>query len=269
MAVRYATRKRFPGAFFVLLAQLVLSALSLSPAFAVVADCGPPGRGSDATVARVIDGDTLELGDGRRVRLIGINTPELGHGRRPDQPLARAARDRLAELVGSPSRHGATGVTLHFGAERRDRHGRWLAHVSRGGRSVERELTRVGLAYHVALPPNLALAPCLREDERAARRAHLGLWSPAQPGPVASRAVAQGGYQRIRGRVERVAFADAWWIQFAGDFTAVIYPEHQRWWDRETLSGWRGQTIEVRGWVYSARGGGWRMKLPTPDARLP
>lgn len=264
MTIRDAPGKRFPGAFFVLAIQLLLA-----PSPSAAADCALPGRGSDATVARILDGDTLELGDGRRVRLIGVNTPELGHGRGPDQPLARAARDRLAELVGSPGRHGAAGVTLHFGAERRDRHGRWLAHVSRGGRSIERELTRAGLAYHVAMPPNLALAPCLREDERAARRARLGLWSAAQPGPVASQAIAQGGYQRVRGRVERVVFADAWWIQFAGDFTAVIYPEHQDWWDRKTVSGWRGQTIEVRGWVYPARRGGWRMKLPTPDARLP
>ena len=140
---------------------------------------------------------------------------------------------------------------------------------SRHGRSVERELTREGLAYHAAIPPNLALAPCLRPDERAARSAGLGLWHAALPGPVASPAVAAGGYQRVRGRVERVAFADAWWVEFAGGFTAVIYPEHQRWWDRETLSGWRGRTIEVRGWVYAARRGGWRMRLPTPDARLP
>ncbi|GMU45774.1 MAG: hypothetical protein AMXMBFR26_05560 [Porticoccaceae bacterium] len=264
MTVRDAPGKRFPGAFFVLLCQLLLAP---SPSSAL--DCALPGQGSGATVARVLDGDTLDLTDGRRVRLIGVNAPELGHGRGPDQPLARAARERLAELVGSPGRQGATEVTLHFGTERRDRHGRWLAHVSRDGRSVERELTREGLAYHAAIPPNLALAPCLRADERAARSAGLGLWHAALPGPVASTAVAAGGYQRVRGRVERVAFADAWWVEFAGGFTAVIYPEHQRWWDREALSGWRGRTIEVRGWVYAARRGGWRMRLPTPDARLP
>ncbi len=263
MTVRDAPGKRFPGAFFVLLCQLLLAP---SPSSAL--DCAMPGQGSGATVARVLDGDTVDLTDGRRVRLIGVNAPELGHGQGPDQPLARAARDRLAELLGIRGRQGAAAVTLHPGTERRDRHGRWLAHISVAGRSVERELTREGLAYHVAVPPNLALAPCLREDERAARSAGRGLWNPALPGPVASAAVSAGGYQRVRGQVERVAFADAWWIQFAGGFTAVIYPEHQRWWDRETLAGWRGQIVEVRGWVYPARGG-WRMRLPTPDARLP
>lgn len=258
-----ALGKRIPRAFFVLLTPLLMTSF-----LAQAANCVPRGPGSSAIVARIIDGDTLDLTDGRRVRLIGINAPELGHGRAPDQPLARAAREQLAELVAVGGRSDTPTVTLYFGAERRDRHGRWLAHVSRGGRSVERELTRDGLAYHVAIPPNLVLAPCLRDDERAARSAGRGLWNPALPGPVASAAVAAGGYQRVRGRVERIAFADAWWIEFAGGFTAVIYPEHQRWWDRETLSGWRGQTIEVRGWVYPARRGGWRMKLPTPDARL-
>lgn len=257
-----ALGKRIPRAFFVLLAPLLMTS---SPGLA--ADCAPAGPGSSATVARIIDGDTLDLTDGRRVRLIGINAPELGHGRAPDQPLARAARERLAELVAVGGRSDTPTVTLYSGAERRDRHGRWLAHVSRDGHSVERELIRAGLAYHVAIPPNLALAPCLRDDERAARHARLGLWSAAQP--VASEAIQGGGYQRVRGRVERVAFADAWWIEFAGGFTAVIYPEHQPGWERATLSGWRGQTIEVRGWVYPARRGGWRMKLPTPDARLP
>lgn len=236
---------------------------------AVALECPLPGAGEPVAVARVIDGDTLGLVDGRSVRLIGIDTPELGHGRRPDQPLARAARDRLAELLGLPEGGGTTKVMLHPGMEAQDRHGRTLAHVRLDGRSPERTLVREGLAYHVAMPPNLALAPCLREDERLARSAGLGLWSPALPGPVASAALTQGGYQRVRGRVERIVFADAWWVRFEGGFTAVIYPEHQRWWDREMVAGWNGQVLEVRGWVYRARRGGWRMRLPTPDAWLP
>lgn len=259
---RNAPGSWFPGAF-------VLLACLLPWPSAAALECPLPGAGERVAVARVIDGDTLKLVDGRTVRLIGINTPELGHGRRPDEPLARAARDRLAELIGLPDGGGATEVMLHPGEEPRDRHGRILAHVHRDGRSPERELVREGLAHHVAVPPNLGLAPCLREDDEMARSAGLGLWSSSLPGSVASDALTQGGYQRVRGRVERIAFADAWWVRFEGGFTAVIYPEHQRWWDRETVAGWRGQTLEVRGWVYRAQRGGWRMRLPTPDAWLP
>ena len=38
----------------------------------------PPVRGDESTVIGVIDGDTVELEDGRTVRLIGIDTPERG-----------------------------------------------------------------------------------------------------------------------------------------------------------------------------------------------
>ncbi|MGV6807200.1 MAG: thermonuclease family protein, partial [bacterium] len=47
--------------------------------------CAPFAPGEPVAVSRVIDGDTLHLVDGRRVRLIGVNTPEMGHGDEPDQ----------------------------------------------------------------------------------------------------------------------------------------------------------------------------------------
>ena len=59
MSAGNAPGKRIPGAFFVLLAQLSLAS------FAHAADCRLPGAGSSATVARVLDGDTLDLADGR------------------------------------------------------------------------------------------------------------------------------------------------------------------------------------------------------------
>lgn len=245
--------------------------MALAWSLAVAAEpCPLPGEGSTVAVSRVIDGDTLSLADGRRIRLIGVNAPELGHSGAPDQPLARAARDLLVELLDGDATGAASApVRLHLGRERRDRHGRWLAHLGIGGRSVERELVRRGLAYHVALPPNLALVSCLRAAERAARAAGVGLWSAAATGPVASDRIVAGGYRRVRGRVERVLFADAWWIEFAGNFRGVIYPEHQRHWQRQQIADWRGQVIEVRGWVYRGRRGEWRMRLPTPDVRLP
>lgn len=244
-----------PGAFC-FLCWLVLS-------FPVHADpCTPAGHGEPARVARVTDGDTIVLADGRRVRLIGVNTPELGRDGAPDQPLARAARQLLRQMLAEAP------LVLYLGDQRRDRHGRWLAHLEVGGDSVERELVARGLAYHVAIPPNLGLAECLRMAEADARSARLGLWGLESAGPVASDAVTTGGYQRVRGRVERLLFGDAWWIEFAGGFRAVIYPEHQRYWNRQELTGWRGQVIEVRGWVYRSRRGEWRMRLPTPDARL-
>lgn len=251
------------GAFFVALVQVVCAGS------AGAADCALDGPGESVRVARVIDGDTLALEDGRHVRMLRINAPELGHEGAPDEPLARAATTELEHLLAADDSGAKIAVKLHFDRERFDHYGRTLAHVERGGRDLEREVLREGLAYLVIIPPNLALADCLREAERDARAARVGLWDPAVPGPVASTGITHGGYQRVRGRVERVQFGTVWWIEFAGGLRGVIYPEDQGHWMRQTLTAWRGETIEVRGWVYRSRRGDWRMRLPTPDARLP
>ena len=46
-----------------------------------------------AKVQRVIDGDTIVLSDGRRVRYIGMNTPELHHPTKPVQCFGEEADD--------------------------------------------------------------------------------------------------------------------------------------------------------------------------------
>jgi endonuclease YncB( thermonuclease family) len=45
----------------------------------------------EVRVGRVIDGDTLELSDGTKVRLIGVDTPELARAGRPAEPFAHEA----------------------------------------------------------------------------------------------------------------------------------------------------------------------------------
>ena len=45
------------------------------------------GALQNVEVARVVDGDTVRLRDGRSVRLIGINAPELAHNGRTTEPL--------------------------------------------------------------------------------------------------------------------------------------------------------------------------------------
>lgn len=266
MSVRNAPGSFFRGAFFVAVALAFTAGCGRVSA----ADCELPGAGETVRVARVIDGDTLALADGRHVRMLGINAPELGHEGAADEPLARAAKAALEQLLGADRRTGKTAaaVTLHVDRERLDHYGRLLAHVSSGGRNLERELLSRGLAYQAVIPPNMALADCLRAAERTARTARIGLWSPSAAGPIASTAIVHGGFQRVRGRVERVLFGDTWWIEFAGGFRAVIYPEHQPYWERSTLAAWRGQSVEVRGWVYRSRRGDWRVRLPTPDAVL-
>jgi micrococcal nuclease len=79
-------------------------------------------------VQRVADGDTLVLGTGERVRLIGVDTPETKH---PNKPVEYFGRKRARSQSGWPKESGSglntTKPTLIFG--HKDRYGRTLAYI--------------------------------------------------------------------------------------------------------------------------------------------
>jgi micrococcal nuclease len=152
-----------------------LAALAL---LALVAGCGEQAggeRGGDrtATVERVVDGDTLKLAGGARVRLIGIDTPETKKPGTPVQCHGAAASAFTRRLVQGRQ------VRLTFDVERRDRYGRLLAYVTRAsdGLDVNAELLRGGFAQTLTVPPNVARAAAYAALQRAARRSGRGLWS--------------------------------------------------------------------------------------------
>ena len=91
------------------------------------------------TVASVYDGDTLTLRDGRKVRLLQIDTPELGSG----ECYSRAARTELLRLAPIGSR---VVLEADRALDRVDRYGRLLRYVHRGGVNVNLELVRRGAA---------------------------------------------------------------------------------------------------------------------------
>jgi endonuclease YncB( thermonuclease family) len=150
----------------------------------------------------VIDGDTVVLADGRHLRLIGINAPELGKDGAPDQPLAREARTRLVSLVEKRR------VTLGFERESEDHYGRLLAHiVLPDGRDVEEILLREGLAWAVAVPPNVGKLPVLVAAENEARSAQRGVWGEPSyaPTPVEKLTPQDTGFRFIEGTIRRRA----------------------------------------------------------------
>jgi len=125
------------------------------------------GTGEGAQVAFVVDGDTVELTDGRRVRYVGINTPEIG------QPHADEAQAFNETLVAGQA------VWLETGEQARDQYDRLLAHVWVGDTFVNLALARQGYANAYTVPPNLRYADALARAEREAREAGRGLWAPA------------------------------------------------------------------------------------------
>lgn len=225
-------------------------------------DCPAQGTAETVTISKVYDGDTVKLGDGRKVRLIGINTPELGRDGKADQPFASKARQQLSAFLGGEA-------LLVTDQELTDSYGRTLAHLySLDGKSAEAHLLTRGLGWHVVVPPNLSQADCLAKAEEVARQNKLNLWSERGIPPVPANAISEGGFQRIQGKVTGISFTkNAWWINFGEQISAVIYPEHQHRFDRAQLEKWVGREIEIRGWVYPSRSKKyqpWRIKLETP-----
>jgi micrococcal nuclease len=156
----------------------VFRVLALLPALALLAalaGCGSsPSSGSDAAaqVRRVVDGDTILLTSGERVRFIGVDTPESVKPGTPVQCFAKRASAFTHALL-----DGAR-VRLVHGDERRDRYGRLLAYVyrARDGLNVNAELLRRGYARTLAIPPNTEHAREYAALASGARRAGKGLW---------------------------------------------------------------------------------------------
>ncbi len=118
-----------------------------------------------ARVKRVVDGDTILLEDGRRVRYLGINTPEFG------EPYSRRAKDLNTALVRGRE------VRLEFDQEAADSYGRILAYVHVGPDMVNARLIQEGLAHAFFIGPggrHNALILRLQEQAKARR---LGIWS--------------------------------------------------------------------------------------------
>lgn len=145
---------------------------------AAAALLGAPGDAvlANATVLRVVDGDTVDVRIGRkreRVRLIGINTPETVDPRRPVECFGPEAKDATKHLLPP-----GTAVRVERDAEPRDDYGRLLGYVTRArdGLFINLHLARQGLAVPLSIAPNTAHAPEFAEAARAAESAGTGLW---------------------------------------------------------------------------------------------
>ena len=139
--------------------------------------------GEETTVSRVIDGDTIEVAGGTRIRFIGIDTPETSTGPDCFGPEATAETRRLP--IGR-------SVRLVYDVERLDRFGRTLAYVYDlpGGLFVNLTLAEEGFAVQATFPPNVAHVEEFRTAAADARAANRGLWgacpSTTSPPPTSS-----------------------------------------------------------------------------------
>ena len=134
-----------------------------------------PALPATALVARVVDGDTVELDDGRRLRYLGIDTPEVRRRRGQDwiyapEPFAEAASEANRALV------EGRRVRLEYDTRTHDKYDRLLAYVYVGDTCINAELLRRGLARVLILPPNTHHADAFAALQRQAREQRVGMW---------------------------------------------------------------------------------------------
>lgn len=149
-------------------------------AVAAGAACSPGGGGSDCgptggTVARVIDGDTIELESGETIRYLMVDAPENTSSVECYGPESTTFNSDLV---------AGKDVEIEYDEECTDRFGRLLAYVSVDGREVNSLMVERGFGCVLYIPPNGQD----REEEfdtleAAARADSRGLWGACPENP--------------------------------------------------------------------------------------
>jgi endonuclease YncB( thermonuclease family) len=198
-------------------------------------------------IRHVIDGDTLVLESGDKIRLIGINTPEVESRYTRAEAGGEAARDWLRKTLRTPD------VWLEYDAEQLDKYQRQLAHVFLdSGEYLNARLLREGLAMLTLTPPNLRYSSKLIQAQQQAEKANRGIWQrPAfQPKTLADLVPGRSyhGWQRWQVTPKHIGesrkyinliVSEHFVIKIAKSLQAGFPP----------LSAYLDQPVEVRGWL--------------------
>ena len=148
------------------------SRLLFATALVALVSAATPALAWRGKVVAVADGDTItvmHLGRGERIRLFGVDTPESR------QAFGTKAKEFTSALV--------FGKEVRVEAVDRDTHGRTVALVHVGDRTLNAELLKAGFAWlyrHFCKRPVCESWLTLESQARAARR---GLWKDPAPTP--------------------------------------------------------------------------------------
>ena len=132
-------------------------------------------------VVRVIDGDTIEIEGGQKIRYIGIDTPETVHPSKPIECFGKEASNKNKELVEGKM------VRLEKDVSETDKYGRLLRYIWINDLMVNDYLVRNGYAMSSSYPPDIKYQDQFIEAQKEARENNRGLWSVCQeeePEPI-------------------------------------------------------------------------------------
>jgi micrococcal nuclease len=149
-----------------------------------IASIGTQDKYCDILVNRVVDGDTLVLEGGQRVRLIGIDTPEMHESNKlyRDSQRTKQAVETIKQL-GKRAYQFTRGlvegkrVKLEFDVEKKDKYNRLLGYVYLlDGTFVNAEIVKQGYASLMTYPPNVKYVDLFLKLSQEARENKRGLW---------------------------------------------------------------------------------------------
>ena len=150
--------------------SLMIAVLGLAvpalPSCEPAKSCGP----ASAAVERVIDGDTVVLRGGQRVRYLNVDTPESTAKNGKECFGSEASEYNSGRVEGRE-------VQLTYDSQCLDQYGRLLAHVWADGTDVGLDEVGLGYAYAMILPPNVDGREAFEAAEEIARAHGMGLWS--------------------------------------------------------------------------------------------
>jgi len=122
-------------------------------------------------VSRIIDGDTVELFGGIKVRYIGIDTPEKDTDYTQYECYSKEASEENKKLLKDMR------VKLVADEEGEDQYGRLLRYVYLSdGTFVNLELVENGFATVMSIPPNLKFKDEFETAEKEAIKEKKGMW---------------------------------------------------------------------------------------------
>jgi micrococcal nuclease len=201
-------------------------------------------------IKKVYDGDTVQLEDGRKIRLLSINTPEVQH----KDKMAEAGGEEAKAWLINKLQHAK--VRLVFDVERTDNYRRTLAHLFTDKKEhINLSLVKEGLAAVSIYPPNLQYVNELVAAGNKAQQDRLGIWQRPEYAaiPVGSLTSAgHPGWSRLVGKVITIRNTPkSIYMVFSSRFEARI---ERRWLSLfPDMNDYLGKTVEVRGWLSKSR----------------
>ena len=131
---------------------------------------GAPTAYAASNVSKVVDGDTITMSNGEKVRLIQIDTPELAS----KECYGIQAKSELSKLL---NQAGEVSLTSDPNLDEVDKYGRLLRYVFIGNTNLNLKLIEIGAAapYFYRGEKGIYAAQFLKAAQTAQKR-KLGMW---------------------------------------------------------------------------------------------